>query len=144
MSGDAHLVFAPRLLFLSRDPARVREALAGARVGLAAAPPLRDDVSTDEITPLTSLVQFDATLGRYPYTGFKAAGERPIDRDAVREAGIEVVVAGKRYGKGSSREHSVVAERAAGDRRELRAHLPAERRQRGAVDQHRFLVDRAH
>jgi 3-isopropylmalate/(R)-2-methylmalate dehydratase large subunit len=31
-------------------------------------------------------------------------------------AGVEVVVAGKRYGKGSSREHSVVAERAAGVR----------------------------
>ena len=83
------------------------------------------------------MVHFDATLGRYPYTGFKTGGERPIARDAVRAAGIEVVVAGRRYGKGSSREHSVVAEavgrRAAGDRRELRAHLPPERRQRRPV-----------
>ena len=31
-------------------------------------------------------------------------------------SGFEVVVAGSRYGKGSSREHSVVAERAAGVR----------------------------
>ena len=37
-------------------------------------------------------------------------------RDAIRAAGIEVVVAGKRYGKGSSREHSVVAEQSAGVR----------------------------
>ena len=43
-------------------------------------------------------------------------GEQPIARDAVRAAGIEVVVAGRRYGKGSSREHSVVAEAAAGVR----------------------------
>jgi 3-isopropylmalate/(R)-2-methylmalate dehydratase large subunit len=61
-------------------------------------------------------VHFDAQLGRYPYTGFSAGGTRPIGRDAVRDGGFEVVVAGKRYGKGSSREHSVVAERAAGVR----------------------------
>src|SRR5689334_19371296 len=35
---------------------------------------------------------------------------------AVRQAGFAVVVAGKRYGKGSSREHSPVAEREAGIR----------------------------
>ncbi|MES1163504.1 MAG: aconitase family protein, partial [Rhizobacter sp.] len=36
--------------------------------------------------------------------------------DAIRSRGIEVVVAGKRYGKGSSREHSPAAERLAGVR----------------------------
>jgi len=61
-------------------------------------------------------VHFDAALAHYPYTGFKAGDERPIGRDAVRAAGIEVVVAGRRYGKGSSREHSVVAEVSAGVR----------------------------
>jgi len=39
-----------------------------------------------------------------------------IGRDAVHPAVVEGVVAGRRYGKGSSREHSVVAERAAGVR----------------------------
>ncbi|HET9977376.1 MAG TPA: aconitase family protein [Burkholderiaceae bacterium] len=110
------LRFRPRFLFLSTDPARVRAQLDGRSLSLRAASPLRDDVSTDEITPLTSMVHFDATLGRFPYTGFATGGERPIGRDAVKAAGIEVVVAGKRYGKGSSREHSVVAERAAGVR----------------------------
>ena len=108
--------FAPRCLFLSADPAQLRAQLAGVPVPLAQARPLRDDISTDEITPLPVMVHFDATLGRYPYTGFAAGGEHPIGRDAVRRAGIEVVVAGKRYGKGSSREHSVVAERSAGVR----------------------------
>jgi 3-isopropylmalate/(R)-2-methylmalate dehydratase large subunit len=61
-------------------------------------------------------VNFDATLGRHPYTGFEAGGELPIARDAMRRSGIEVVVGGKRYGKGSSREHSVVAEQSAGVR----------------------------
>ena len=110
------LRFAPRLLFLSADPARVRAQLAGDPLSLEQAVPLRDDVSTDEISPLPAMVHFDATLGRYPYTGFKSNGEQPIARDAVRAAGIEVVVAGRRYGKGSSREHSVVAELAAGVR----------------------------
>ena len=110
------LTFAPRLLFLSVDPALVRAQTAGEALTLERAAPLRDDVSTDEISPLPAMVHFDATLGRYPYTGFKTGGEQPIGRDAVRAAGVEVVVAGRRYGKGSSREHSVVAEMAAGVR----------------------------
>ncbi|HEY6354322.1 MAG TPA: aconitase family protein, partial [Burkholderiaceae bacterium] len=110
------LTFAPRILFLSADPARVRAQLAGESFTHERATPLRDDVSTDEISPLPAMVHFDATLGRYPYTGFKTGDERPIERDAVRSARIEVVVAGRRYGKGSSREHSVVAEMSAGVR----------------------------
>lgn len=110
------LSFKPRILFLGADPALIREQLDGGSTTLAVAAPLRDDVSTDEIIPLPAMVHFDATLGRYPYTGFKVGGERPIGIDAIRNAGIEVVVAGRRYGKGSSREHSVVAERAAGVR----------------------------
>ena len=62
------------------------------------------------------MVHFDSTLGRFPYTGFKAGDQLPIAKDSVLKAGFEVVVAGKRYGKGSSREHSVVAEMAAGVR----------------------------
>ncbi|MEP7085395.1 MAG: aconitase family protein, partial [Betaproteobacteria bacterium] len=62
------------------------------------------------------MVNFDRTLGRYPYVGFKAGDAFPIGRDAIRDAHFEVVVAGQRYGKGSSREHSVVAEQSAGVR----------------------------
>jgi 3-isopropylmalate/(R)-2-methylmalate dehydratase large subunit len=108
--------FAPRFLFLSADPDAVRAQLRGEALALEAARPLSDDVSTDEIIPLPAMVHFDATLGRHAHTGFKAGSELPIARDALRAAGIEVIVGGKRYGKGSSREHSVVAERAAGVR----------------------------
>ncbi|MEY2875451.1 MAG: hypothetical protein RLZZ373_2822, partial [Pseudomonadota bacterium] len=108
--------FAPRVLFLSADPERVRAQLGGVALAEAVARPLRDEVSTDEIIPLPAMVHFDAALGRYPLTGFTAAGERPIGLDALRTAGIEVIVAGTRYGKGSSREHAVVAERSAGVR----------------------------
>ena len=115
-SSSALLRFSPRILFLSRAVACVERSLAGDTPTLAEARPLRDDVSTDEITPLPILTHYDDTLGRYPYTGFRVGGGTPIGIDAVRRAGIEVVVGGKRYGKGSSREHSPAAERAAGVR----------------------------
>jgi 3-isopropylmalate/(R)-2-methylmalate dehydratase large subunit len=105
-----------RLLFLCSNPALVREQLAGRELTRAQAGALRDDISTDEITPLPSLVHFDAALGRHAHTGFTAGGEQPIARDALRQAGIAVLVAGSRYGKGSSREHSPLAELSAGVR----------------------------
>lgn len=105
-----------RLLFLTQDPARVTAQLGGAALTLLDAAPLRDDISTDEITPVPILTHFDEKLGRYPYTGFRAGDTQPIGIDAIRQAGINVVVAGKRYGKGSSREHSPMAEKSAGVR----------------------------
>ena len=91
--------------------------LAGESLSLARGLPLRDDVSTDEITPVPILTHYDDKLGRYPYTGFKA-GEVAPDRRRVRcgKAASAVTVAGKRYGKGSSREHSPAAEKLAGIR----------------------------
>jgi 3-isopropylmalate/(R)-2-methylmalate dehydratase large subunit len=105
-----------RLLYLATDSQRVREQLAGRRLSRGEVLALRDDVSTDEITPLPAMVHFDATLGRHAHTGFTAGTERPIARDALRDAGVEVLVAGRRYGKGSSREHSPLGELSAGVR----------------------------
>ena len=105
-----------RRLFLCTDPALVRAQLAGRRLTRAEAGALRDDVSTDEISPLPAMVHFDATLGRHAHTGYTAGGKLPIGRDALRDAGIGVLVAGRRYGKGSSREHSPLAELSAGIR----------------------------
>jgi len=110
------LHIAPRILFLSQQPQIVARALQGHPVRLDEALPLRDDISTDEITPIAILTHFDAALGRYAYTGFKATDTWPIATDAIRRSGISVVVAGKRYGKGSSREHSPAAEKLAGVR----------------------------
>ncbi len=105
-----------RLLFLTQDPIGVAAQLGGAALTLPEAAPLRDDISTDEITPVPILTHFDEKLGRYPYTGYRAGDTQPIGIDAIRQAGINVVVAGKRYGKGSSREHSPMAEKSAGVR----------------------------
>ncbi|MBL8309489.1 MAG: 3-isopropylmalate dehydratase [Burkholderiales bacterium] len=108
--------FTGRILFLTKDPARVESQLAGRQLTLAQAGELRDDVSTDEITPLSTVVYFDQRLGRYPYTGVKCGDRLPLGVDAVRGGGFCVTVAGHRYGKGSSREHSPAAELRAGIR----------------------------
>jgi 3-isopropylmalate/(R)-2-methylmalate dehydratase large subunit len=75
---------------------------------------LRDDVSTDEITPVHIMSHYDDRLARFPYTGFKSGNTTPIAPGAVQAAGWQVTVAGRRYGKGSSREHSPAAEKLAG------------------------------
>ncbi|KJK25971.1 3-isopropylmalate dehydratase [Burkholderiaceae bacterium 16] len=108
--------FSGRVLYLSQDPASVRAQLEGRPMTLAAAGPLRDNISTDEITPVTVMLTYDERLGQFPYVGFQAGGEQPIGRDAVRNGGFAVTVAGKRYGKGSSRESSPLAELSAGIR----------------------------
>jgi 3-isopropylmalate/(R)-2-methylmalate dehydratase large subunit len=105
-----------RLLFLCSDPERVCAQLGGAELTQEQAGALRDDVSTDEISPLPAMVNFDAALGAHAHTGFTAGGQRPIGRGALRRGGIGVLVGGRRYGKGSSREHSPLAELSAGVR----------------------------
>ena len=110
----ANLPLGGRILFLSAQPGLVAEQLSGRKLTLADALPLRDDISTDEITPVPILTHYDDKLGRYPYTGFKVGDELPFKPDAMRAAGFSVTVAGKRYGKGSSREHSPAAEKLAG------------------------------
>jgi 3-isopropylmalate/(R)-2-methylmalate dehydratase large subunit len=113
---DNVLRFTGRTLYLSRDPDKVDAQLAGQDLTLASASPLRDDISTDEITPVTVMLAYDERLGRYPYVGYEAGGRKPIGMDAVRNGGFGITVAGKRYGKGSSREHSPLAELSAGIR----------------------------
>src|SRR5690349_4279956 len=108
------LAFGGRPLFLTADPRKIERQLRGERLTLAEAGPLRDNVSTDEITPATVATVWDEQLGRYPYLGLECEGQHPIAIDAVRQGGFAVTVAGKRYGKGSSREHSPRSEQLAG------------------------------
>lgn len=103
-----------RILFLGDDPDAIDAQLQGRALNPAQAGSLRNDVSTDEITPIPVLTYYDDRLGRYPYVGLKAGERTPIGTDSVKHGGFSVTVAGKRYGKGSSREHSPVAERRAG------------------------------
>ncbi|MGH9649300.1 MAG: hypothetical protein ACRD3I_02400, partial [Terriglobales bacterium] len=108
-----------RILFLTEDPTLIKRQLAGEDLpwdtkNPAANPRLRDDISTDEITPAHICFFFDETLGEFPYTGLKCGAEHPIKRGDVKKGGFVACVSGKRRGKGSSREQSPYAELCAG------------------------------
>ena len=116
--------FGGRVLFLADDADLVRRQL---HEGLdpeltpELKARLRDQISTDEITPAYICFFYDETLGDFPYLGLEVASgngdaEAPIERGTVREGGFVCSVAGKRRGKGSSREQSPYAELMAGIR----------------------------
>ncbi len=113
--------FSGRVLFLTEDPELVKRQLAGEELpwdteNPANNPKLRDDISTDEITPAHYCFYFDETLGEIPYLGLKCGGTFPIGRSDVKRGGFVCAVSGKRRGKGSSREQSPYAEMCAGIR----------------------------
>jgi 3-isopropylmalate/(R)-2-methylmalate dehydratase large subunit len=105
-----------RILYLAEDAALVRRQLGGEDLDWTPAMKLRDDISTDEITPAYICYYYDETLGDFPYLGLKCGDEFPIARGAVRRGGFVASVSGKRRGKGSSREQSPYAELCAGIR----------------------------
>ncbi|CAN5403289.1 hypothetical protein BH24GEM3_BH24GEM3_12120 [soil metagenome] len=107
-----------RVLFLVDDPELIRRQLEGEDLDLdeAVRGALRDNISTDEITPAYICYYFDETLGEFPYLGLKAGNEFPIKQGLVKQGGFVASVAGKRRGKGSSREQSPYAEMMAGIR----------------------------
>jgi 3-isopropylmalate/(R)-2-methylmalate dehydratase large subunit len=110
-----------RVLFLTEDAELIKRQLAGEDLPWDAKSPannpkLRDDISTDEITPAHYCFYFDETLGEIPYLGLKCGSVTPIGRGEVKRGGFVCAVSGKRRGKGSSREQSPYAEMCAGIR----------------------------
>ncbi len=110
-----------RILFLTQDPELIKRQIAGEDLpwdtkNPANNPKLRDDISTDEITPAHYCFYFDETLGEIPYLGLKCENTFPIGRSDVKKGGFVCAVSGKRRGKGSSREQSPYAEMCAGIR----------------------------
>jgi 3-isopropylmalate/(R)-2-methylmalate dehydratase large subunit len=108
-----------RILFLTEDPQLIKRQLAGEDLAWDTRnpdnnPKLRDDISTDEITPAHYCFYFDETLGEIPYLGLKCGDVLPIGRSDVKRGGFVCAVSGKRRGKGSSREQSPYAEMCAG------------------------------
>ncbi len=117
------LKFEGRILYLLDDAELMRAQLyEGKDVELTdeLAALLRDQISTDEITPAYICFFYDERLGDYPYLGLRTTNrttgetEYPVERNAVRNGGFVCSVAGKRRGKGSSREASPYAELHAG------------------------------
>ncbi len=114
----AGLRFEGRILFLVDDADLMRRQLEGEDLELTEAvrSALRDQISTDEITPAYICYYFDETLGQFPYLGLRAGGDFPVKRGSVKNGGFVCSVSGKRRGKGSSREQSPYAEMMAGIR----------------------------
>ena len=117
------LRFEGRILYLVDDSALMKAQLVDGRdLALTAEieGKLRDQISTDEITPAYICLFYDETLGDFPYLGLSTtnpetgATESPVERNAVKNGGFVCSVAGKRRGKGSSREASPYAELKAG------------------------------
>lgn len=113
MSAGFSLTGRVLVLCESREVMRAQLEGTGRAVDLAVAGPLRDRVSTDEITPAWACYYFDATLARYCLVGLAggaiAAGE-------VLAGGFQVLIAGDSFGYGSSRETAPFALREAGIR----------------------------
>jgi 3-isopropylmalate/(R)-2-methylmalate dehydratase large subunit len=105
-----------RVLLLVDDAELIRRQLDGEDVELTdeLRATLRDNISTDEITPAYICYYFDETLGEFPYLGLKAGSEFPIKQGSVKRGGFVASVSGRRRGKGSSREQSPYAEMMAG------------------------------
>jgi 3-isopropylmalate/(R)-2-methylmalate dehydratase large subunit len=108
-----------RILFLTEDPELIRKQIAGWDLPWDTSnpsnnPKLRDDISTDEITPAHYCFYFDRTLGEIPYAGLRCGDMLPIGRGDVKKGLFVCSVSGKRRGKGSSREQSPYAEMCAG------------------------------
>ncbi len=123
--------FGGRVLYLADDADLIRRQLHDGldpKLTAELKASLRDQISTDEITPAYICFFYDETLGEFPYLGLEVASggsdgdgrarsggtEAPIERGSVRAAGFVCSVAGKRRGKGSSREQSPYAELMAG------------------------------
>src|SRR5437870_3474880 len=103
-----------RILFLTEGPVELRSQLEGRDLEWRPGIKLRDDISTDEITPAYICYYYDETLGDFPYLGLKCRDEFPVERGSVKRGGFVASVSGKRRGKGSSREQSPYAELCAG------------------------------
>ncbi len=111
-----HVRFEGRVLFLTENAALLERQLAGENLSLQDAGALRSDVSTDEITPTWITYHFDEKLGEFPYLALKCGDRTPVVAGSIKAGGFGITVAGRRYGKGSSREASPFAEWCAGIR----------------------------
>lgn len=113
MSGGFSLTGRVLVLCESREVMRAQLTGQGRAVDLAVAGPLRDRVSTDEITPAWACYYFDSTLARYCLAGLAGGAVEPGE---VQAGGFQVLVAGDSFGYGSSRETAPFALREAGIR----------------------------
>ncbi len=107
-----------RVLFLTRDPERIRQQLRGElnlRMQDVRPEDLMDDINTDAMTPAWACFDYrPEDIARNAYAGITVNGERLFPQDSLRAGNFEVIVSGYRKGVGSSRETAVQAEKWSG------------------------------
>ncbi|MBL0216562.1 MAG: aconitate hydratase [Myxococcales bacterium] len=114
--SDRRFALTPgkRVLYLTKDPEKIRQQLAGTltlRMGDVAPEDLLDDINTDAMTPAWVCFDYDpADIAKNAYAGLVIGGTRLIPANALVEAGFEVIVAGAQKGVGSSRETAAQCE----------------------------------
>jgi 3-isopropylmalate/(R)-2-methylmalate dehydratase large subunit len=100
------LKFEGRTLYLLDDAELVRAQLyEGADIELTdeLKARLRDQISTDEITPAYICFFYDETLGDFPYLGLRTTNQTTgeteylVERNAVRNGGFVCSVASRRH-----------------------------------------------
>jgi 3-isopropylmalate/(R)-2-methylmalate dehydratase large subunit len=121
-ASDRSFALTPgkRVLYLTKDPDRIRRQLAGElTLSMRELSPseLLDDINTDAMTPAWVCFDHDpADIAKNAYAGLIIAGQRLIPPDALRDGNFEVIVAGAQKGVGSSRETAAQCEVFSGSR----------------------------
>ncbi len=109
-----------RILYLTKDPERIRQQLAGTltlKMSDLSVDELLDDINTDAMTPAWVCFDYDpAEIANNAYAGLVIGGQRLIPSEALRSGNFEVIVAGAQKGVGSSRETAAQCEVFSGSR----------------------------
>lgn len=105
-----------RILYLTEDPTLIEQQLAGVNLEFDYHEKLLDRLSTDTF-PTRACFRFDPDhMGDKALTGLSLGNDRWVPDNAIREGSFGVIVAGKSFGCGSSREHFPWSLKAAGIR----------------------------
>lgn len=120
LSSGFSLTPGKRVLYLTKDPERIRQQLSGElTLTMAELSPddLLDDINTDAMTPAWVCFDYDpAAIATNAYAGLIINGQRLIPPNALRAGNFEVIVAGAQKGVGSSRETAAQCEVFSGSR----------------------------
>ena len=122
MPSDRSFALTPgkRVLYLTKDPEKIRQQLAGTltlRMEDVAPGDLLDDINTAAMTPAWVCFDYDPSeIAKHAYAGLVIGGARLLPASALTDGGFEVIVAGAQKGVGSSRETAAQCEVFAGSR----------------------------
>lgn len=97
-----------RVLFLTKDPRLIRQQVEGQNLSWVPSNELLDGISTDGIIPNQACYTSRTTdqLSDYLLTGIPNS---VIKKGDIKDGHFEAIIAGKSFGRGSSREHAQLA-----------------------------------